>query len=124
MDIERLGLSDAQRASIDEEFLTTTLNMLNQADSFQAMGYRTSGELGDELELICARTFDAAHVAIATGERNIPPVITRSLARLSFIDALALPSSKPAAKDAPDSQCARGGWGHKQRLFVDMPNAD
>jgi hypothetical protein len=123
MDIERLGFSDEQRASIDEEFLTTTLNMLNQADSLRSMGARTSGELGDELELLCARTFDTAHVAISS-KRDIPPVITRSLARLIFIDALALPSSKLAAEDAPDSQRARGYWANYQRLFIDLPNAD
>jgi hypothetical protein len=123
MDIERLGLSPAQQANIDEEFLVTTLNMLNQADSLHAMGFRTNGPLGDELERILARTFDAAHVAISH-EREIEPITIRCLARLSFIDTLVLPSSKDAARKAPDSERARGSWSNYQRLFIDMPNAD
>jgi hypothetical protein len=124
VNLERLGFTPEQRAGIDDEFLATTIDMLNNARTYESMAYRTAGPLGDELEQIFIRTFDAAHEAIINN-RDIDTITRRSLARLSFIETLCLPSSKYLEdKKAPDQIRAYGSWANYQRLFIDMPNAD
>lgn len=46
MDLERLNLTPAQQALIDEQFIDTTLGALKQGTSYIGMAWLTEGCLG------------------------------------------------------------------------------
>lgn len=131
MDVERLGLTPEQQGSIDAVFLATTIDALNQKVKYsdRALLMTSSPDLPNELEAIHARTFDEAHKAVIEDrETEMNNTLVTNLARLAFIDALALPSAEQVERKTKylertvkesgfNAERALGNWQSFRRLF-------
>jgi hypothetical protein len=119
MDSERLGLNPEQQSQIDDVFLDTTLAALtNQKHYWERAALVSLGDVAQELEGIHTRTFEQANMALVKNE-EVNVTVRALLAKLAFIDALALPSAEEVNKREKVAR-ALGDYKHHRRLFAGL----